>query len=240
MPSRQQQSQSRRFGCRLRRLLRIYHKSLPTLLEQPPTSFLDYVLRIETLPTESEICNALGNSSSVWFGRSHSRRETRIAIAVFARLAKTSPSFEVRRCATYALSFTFCRRAIPFLLSLSEDKSQPPEVRAQAAEGIANLGRDREECRRRWWRQAVQILTDNLDDPDPEVRLWSVFAIWRLGAVRLLPRLRELAEHDHELCPSMRYAVSEEARDAVHFFETGQPLEPDAYERSRNPSSQSD
>lgn len=125
----------------------------------------------------------------------------------------------VRERAAYVLSF--CYPVSPdsnewvskALLALYRNEGEHPRVRAQAAEGLANTMT----MERRWkplYRPAVSALLVGLKDESPQVRFWSVFALWQMRAREALPELERLAATDNALCPGW-WTIAEEASDAI-------------------------
>ncbi|MFH1185786.1 MAG: HEAT repeat domain-containing protein [Chloroflexota bacterium] len=136
----------------------------------------------------------------------------------------------VLRDVAYALSFIFDLGALDFLTAAFCNHQMDAELRAQCAEGIANLleGTDR---RTRMWRNAVVVLLPGLEDDDPEVRFWSAFALGTLRAKVALPALRTLARVDARTMSRMGWEIGEEAKDAICCILTGQWPEQDACTR---------
>ena len=145
--------------------------------------------------------------------------------------AKPDLKLQTRQNVAYALSFLGEDGAIEYLLASFANRLEHPDVRAQCAEGIANIlgGADR---RTRVWKQAVITLLPGLKDDSAEVRFWTVFAMGALGAKDALPTLRKLVRADAAVMSSMGWEVGEEAKDAIASIE-GRPLEEDACTRSR-------
>ena len=106
--------------------------------------------------------------------------------------------------------------------SLMEIVRNPYELegcRASAAEGLANAlySYDR---RRKKYREAINILIAILDDSSPEVRFCSAFALGELRVRRALPKLNDVAIHDHAKCSGHAghpggWTVSDEASLAI-------------------------
>ncbi len=102
-----------------------------------------------------------------------------------------------------------CAEFIEVLQKLDEY----PEIRAQAAEGLANA-LDCCSPRFAWYRRAESALIEALDDPAVQVRWWSSFALGVARSKKAVPKLRELAAGDHTLLPGW-WTVAEEAEDAL-------------------------
>ena len=118
--------------------------------------------------------------------------------------------------AMWALSFgTVPRRRLEdvcrSLLDIAENNTLPPDVRAQAAEGVANHLAASKQSRLR--RVAVTRLSRLLRDPAVQVRFWSVFALGQLGGRQARAAVRPLLA-DTALLPGW-WTVGEEASDAL-------------------------
>lgn len=83
-----------------------------------------------------------------------------------------------------------------------------------------------------------------LSETDIDVQFWSMVAIAKLASRNrigqricndqfsvALPRLREIAAHDHRLAPGYWWPMSAEAEDTIACIETGTGLDPEAAER---------
>lgn len=121
------------------------------------------------------------------------------------------PSPEVRYWSCYWLIWerTPCAEFIEVLQNVDEY----PEIRAQAAEGLANA-LDCCSPRFAWFRRAETALIEALDDPSVQVRWWSSFALGVARSKKAVPRLSELAVGDHTMLPGW-WTVAEEAEDAL-------------------------
>jgi HEAT repeat protein len=135
----------------------------------------------------------------------------------------TSPGApELREAAVYG--FVFANLAPQHLVLLRRVFANPheaPQVRAQAAEA---LGSHLSGYRHRWqrrYRRIVDSLVRGLDDPVPEVRFWSIYALAhpRQDDARVMPRLRAIAETDTAECPGM-WTLRQEALWAIQWIES--------------------
>lgn len=107
------------------------------------------------------------------------------------------------------------------------DMTEVPNLRGQAAEGLAELY----DCyfvgqygRTRQYRRAGGLLIRMLCDPTPEVRFWSCFALGMMCYRPALPALNALANKDlanH----SNWWSVGEEASDAIDWIKGRTPPE---------------
>jgi HEAT repeat protein len=119
-------------------------------------------------------------------------------------LAQGAGASEQRAAAVYALGFLYDARALAPLVQVLRDRREDAQLRGHAAEALAYLGH----------RRAVPALIAALDDPSPEVRLWSVFALGELGDRRAVAPLERLAATDVTPVPGW-WTVGEEAREAL-------------------------
>jgi HEAT repeat protein len=111
-----------------------------------------------------------------------------------------------RELAAYALLWSHDKRATPELLAVVENQNEEVQVRAQAAEALANCGTE----------EAVVHLITALRDAEPLVRFWAAFALGELGDQRAVPELSRLAREDMSPVPYFwAHTVAAEARDAV-------------------------
>jgi HEAT repeat protein len=76
------------------------------------------------------------------------------------------------------------RQATKALIAALVDKSQPCDVREQAAESLAYS----------WNRRAIEPLISVLSDPDVRIRFWSVFALGSIGQQHPERRIVEALE----------------------------------------------
>jgi HEAT repeat protein len=123
-------------------------------------------------------------------------------------LAQGAGASEQRAAAVYALGFLYDSRALAPLLQVLRDSQEDAQVRGHAAEALAYIGQ----------RRAVPALIAALDDPSPEVRLWSAFALGELGDRRAVAPLERLAATDGTPVPGW-WTVGEEAREALKHLE---------------------
>lgn len=109
-----------------------------------------------------------------------------------------------REFAAYVLGWLRdCRAVEPLLITLN-NRSEIPRIRAQASEALGYLGS----------HDAVSALISSLQDANPEVRFWSVFALGRIADRRALSALRHVASTDDMVVPGW-WSISQEAADAL-------------------------
>ena len=99
------------------------------------------------------------------------------------------------------------------------DASEMPSLRAQTGEGLAEIYElhVKEFGRTRQYRRAGELLIQMLNDPAPEVRFWSCFA---LGKMRYRPALRALntLANKDSATHGQWWSVGEEAADAIDWI----------------------
>ncbi len=141
------------------------------------------------------------------------------AIRALAEALSGYPDPETREQCAYGLAFSFDERAYEPLLAAYQDPAQPPAVRAQAAEGFANL-LGYSDRRRRRFRVAAAALIQGLRDPAPEVRFWSAFALGQMRGPAAVPELERLSATDEAMVTGW-WTVNLEASDALRCIRTG-------------------
>lgn len=220
----------RRFTLVLRGLAKRYPGYQALWGERLPVTFAELFNRLRDTPSDEFV---IGTLSQLFRTARASERDRRRALFVLWQLAKTMASTDTAEWATYDLSFTWEPRAVPYLLNLLNDPQGSVAVRTQAAEGIGNCLSERviRHQNSRLYRRCVTALAAALDDPHPNVRFYAAFSLGKLRARAALPRLRQLAEHDNTQA-SWMWSVKEEAVDAIHSIEYGDPPDPDACERT--------
>lgn len=135
------------------------------------------------------------------------------------RTAFHDPDAEVREKAAYTLSFSFDNDwVLKPLLGLYCREGEAASVRAQAAEGFANLLTYARPQVAPLYKPAVRALVAGLSDSAPEVRFWSAFALGQMRAKSAASELRRVAENDEGYCPGW-WRVADEASDALAYVE---------------------
>jgi HEAT repeat protein len=134
-------------------------------------------------------------------------RDTRVVPPLIA-LAQGGGASGQRAAAVYALGWLRDSRALAPLVQVLRDSREDAQLRGHAAEALAYIGQ----------RRAVPALITALDDPAPEVRLWSAFALGEMGDRRAVAPLERLAATDVTPVPGWR-TVGEEARQALKRLE---------------------
>ena len=123
------------------------------------------------------------------------------------------PDTRCREEACHILAFAFDPFLWKAFLQIYAAENYPVAVRAQAAEGLANLLGYVDRHSRRY-RQTLALLLRGLRDPAPEIRFWTCFALGNMRATEALPELQRLLEEDEAYCPGWWY-VRDEASDAI-------------------------
>lgn len=123
---------------------------------------------------------------------------------IFHHMLLESKDSEVRRVAVYALGILRDVTAVETLCNILLNPNEPPSLRGQAAETLGCIGTE----------ASVEPLLAATRAEPAEVRFWSVFALGRIGDMRAIPVLQELAAHDHAVVEDW-WEISKEARDAL-------------------------
>lgn len=136
------------------------------------------------------------------------------------RIVNQHNSHPGRLQAVYTVSSLFDLESLDFLLGLLADRSEEPEIRAQAAEGLGNLCHFMDR-RLRVYHRASSALRKALGDKHAEVRFWAAFALGCMREKNALALLDTLAASDQELCPGW-WSVAQEAADVALYIRTGE------------------
>lgn len=134
---------------------------------------------------------------------------------------------EVRQAAVYGLTWLLDEQAFAPLLDIFCKRYEPPELRAQAAEGLTYLvsGIEREGP---LWQRAAEAFLAGLEDKDVDVRLRSVYALGTMRVEAALAPLRHLAAIDMAVSTTTEQAVRDEAQDAALLIEQALSVPPNA------------
>jgi hypothetical protein len=116
----------------------------------------------------------------------------------------------------YAQRLTISQREL--LLRVFERRNEAPIIRGQAAESLgprlySGTGKA---VRTQFARRAREAFVRGLDDPAPEVRLWSIFALAQPCNAWLIPRLEQM-RGDSAMVPGM-WRVGQEAGWAISWI----------------------
>ena len=126
------------------------------------------------------------------------------AVPPLIALAQGTGASDQRTAAVYVLGWLRDTRALAPLVQVLRSNREGAQLRSHAAEALAYIGN----------RRAVPALITALDDPSPEVRLWSAFALGELGDTRAVAPLEHLAATDVTPVPGWG-TVGEEVREAL-------------------------
>jgi HEAT repeat protein len=133
-----------------------------------------------------------------------------------------------RRAAVYG--FVWARKIRPEdfnrLLRIFEDRREDPGIRGQAAEALGpRVGRRMQPGKmRRRDALARSAFLRGLEDPEPEVRFWSIFALASPWNGWVIPKLESMTNDDSAI-PGM-WTVGQEARWAIHWIGGRGDLDP--------------
>ncbi|OJH38789.1 hypothetical protein BON30_21420 [Cystobacter ferrugineus] len=134
-------------------------------------------------------------------------------------MASSPGAPEPRQAALYEFLFTnLASWHLALLRRVLANPREAPDIRGQAAEALGcHYARYRHRWQRRY-RRLVETLEHGLEDPAPEVRFWSIYALTCMEEARVLPRLRLIAATDTASCPGM-WTLRQEALWAIAQFE---------------------
>lgn len=168
---------------------------------------------------------------------------TRLFLNIGRRqLASPRPDAEWLRAAILGLGLTHARPVSELLLSIFERTDLPGELRGEAGDKLGRQGSfvDR---RTGFYRRLRDAALRGLADDSIDVQFWSMYLIASLcnvaGSRRIvdktfraaLPRLRDIASHDHRPAPGFWWPMSAEAEEAIGCLQTGRWPVPDAADR---------
>jgi HEAT repeat protein len=112
---------------------------------------------------------------------------------------------QTREVVAWALGEISDERAQAPLLAVLADRSQPADLRGQAAESLGTIDHA---------ANAVPALIAALGDAEAAVRFFAAFALGGIGDPRALEALDRVAATDHALVPGFS-SVADEARNAA-------------------------
>ena len=134
-------------------------------------------------------------------------------------------------------------RATEIMLNIFEREDLPGWLRGDAGDKLGCCGRASDR-RTTVFRRCLAAVLKGLDDSSIDVQFWSMYVMMQLATYiwyrqsgtatefkSALPRLREIAAHDHRLAPGFWWPMAAEAQDAIDCIKMGQPAGPDAGER---------
>jgi HEAT repeat protein len=128
------------------------------------------------------------DQNEIWEGaRALVRLEANDATDQLIEFAGSPGPVERRIAALWTLGFLRALRATEPLLTILNDLSEHPAVRAQAAESLGYIG-DSDKA-----SEIRPSVVNSLRDPNPDVVYWSAFALRTVGDLTVVPNLQELA-----------------------------------------------
>ncbi|QRN97604.1 HEAT repeat domain-containing protein [Archangium violaceum] len=150
----------------------------------------------------------------------------REGMRLLVRIVTSPGAPELREAAVYGFVFAnISSRHLVLLRRVFANLDEAPVVRAQAAEALGwHLSGFRHRWQRRY-RHIIDSLMRGLDDPAPEVRFWSIYALACQNDARILPRLRVIAATDTASCRGM-WTLRQEALWAIHRLESDHDYDP--------------
>jgi hypothetical protein len=182
-----------------------------SIAEQRLASLKRALLRMDRSFSPERAAEALANS--------HNGRQFLI------RVIRSKEPPEVRRAAAYGFVYGELQSSeFNALLGVFVNANEESAVRGQIAEALGpriNFSR-RNRLRRRDWI-ARSAFVRGLDDPSPEVRFWSIFALARPGNEWVIPKLESMTS-DRTPVPGF-WTLGQEASWAIHWI-NGEDLDP--------------
>lgn len=167
------------------------------------------------------------------------RAENSLVRIARRELNSAVPNRFVLEAVIHGLKFSDSDDGYDVLVTIFERTDLAGWLRGDAGDAIHVADR-RTKLFHRTWVAALRGLSES----DLDVQFWSMFAIARLASRNrigqricnerfhaALPRLREIAAHDHRLAPGFWWPMSAEAEDTIACIETGTGLDPEAAER---------
>src|SRR5215211_5488681 len=107
-----------------------------------------------------------------------------------------------REAAVYALSWLFRKdknESLQTLLNVFNNVNENPRLRGLALEGMG-LQRPTKRCK--LWHKIEAAVLQGLNHKAVDVRFWACYAAGTLRMKSALPKLREVAGNDSEICPN--------------------------------------
>jgi HEAT repeat protein len=144
---------------------------------------------------------------------------SKTAFAPLRDLLKLSTSIETRFAIVFALSWQNDLRVWEPLITLLRDEHESPRIRAQAAEGLANMFH-RKRRGATGFNAALVVLTNTLKDVSSEVRYFAAFALGASRDPSVVPALRRL-RHDQATSEAYVGTVGDEVRAAIAEIQNG-------------------
>ena len=145
--------------------------------------------------------------------------KTREGQRLLVRVISSPGAPALREAAVYGLLFAPVAPAhLVLMRRVLADPREDAGVRGQAAEVLGSHYSNHPHLWQRRYQRVVRALVRGLDDPDPEVRYWCIFALSDRRHTWLLPKLRHIAATDTAQSRS-RMPLRKEALDAIEDIE---------------------
>lgn len=145
-----------------------------------------------------------GSRENIWeAARELSTFATDMASSLLSLLGSAERA-DTRAAAAYVLGFGRFASARTPLEQVLDDTNEEAPVRGHAAEALAYIR----------GRESVDLLLKHLEDRDPGVRYWCIFALGQIGDTKALPALKHLAEQVADQSYE-KYSLRAEALDAI-------------------------
>jgi hypothetical protein len=158
------------------------------------------------------------------------------------QLGSSKPDLGWLEAVILGLRWTDEPRAEEVLVEIFERPDLPGWLRGDAGDklGLCKWVRDR---RTKLYRRCRAAALRGLDEDSIDVQFWSMYVIGSLATgpqcdgknrhdfEEAVPKLRQVAKHDHRLAPGYWWPMSAEAVDVIACIERGQWPEPEAAER---------
>ncbi len=126
------------------------------------------------------------------------RFESTKAVLDLLKIAETDSDLEIRCGAINTLGFMFNKRAAYRLRRMLKNKTEHDEIRANAAEALANIGD----------RKSIRLLIASTYDPSPLIRFWACYGLGQIPHKRSISRLKHLSENDNgTIIPWYQYVM---------------------------------
>ena len=161
---------------------------------------VEKLLRILETGTRDEIWEAAKDLESLVLD---------ISLFLLRRLRDPAKA-DTRAAAAYVLGFGHFSSARVPLEEVLNDSSEDAFIRGHAAEALAYIGD----------KESVRVLLKHMEDSDPGVRYWCIFALGQIRDDRALPSLRRVAEAKDDEHFDGR-SLRAEACDAIAHIEGG-------------------
>ncbi|MGE6761633.1 HEAT repeat domain-containing protein [Corallococcus interemptor] len=135
----------------------------------------------------------------------------REGLRLLTRIIASPGDPRLREAAVYG--FVFAQLAPQHLVLLRRIYANPneaPGVRSQAAEALGSHYSNYRHTWQRRYRRVIDLLVRGLDDPEPEIRFWSIYALAGHKDPRIRPKLQAIAQNDTATVPGM-WSLRQEA-----------------------------